>query len=480
MKPTVKLLKGNSCGYPVNSDNDITGKSCTLNEFEHSLNNQSGNLICIAGLDGKFHYVNTNFCNTLGYSREFILSQPYTHFIHPDDIQTTLEVLKYLFMEKNYIHSFKNRYIKSNGDIINFEWRGTFDEQKKCIYATAKDISKESFIKIKYENQKNQFSYPQELVKIGFWSYNLFTLELTWSREMFAIYESNQPDISVHKLEIKHNNTFNEKPCNWQKINTNKKYREEILEIEHKLPSGKVKWIKETTEKIFNKNGELIRIEGISIDVTEIKLCKEKVFKIIEEKDILLKELHHRVKNNMQIISSMLNLQSNLIDDDNLKSLFSESQQRIKSMASVHDLLFQSPNFNTIDFRSYLNKLINDIINSFKAPAQEIALFLKTDEIRFSLDKAIPLGLLINELVTNSIKHGFKNRKNGSIYIQLSFMYNSKYELLYKDDGNGFDTESKIKEDSLGMMLVENLTEQLDGQLFRKTNSEKTCYKLLF
>jgi len=182
----------------------------------------------------------------------------------------------------------------------------------------------------------------------------------------------------------------------------------------------------------------------------------------------------------MQVISSMLNLQSNLIHDTKLKSIFSDSQQRIKSMASVHDLLYQASDYSTINFKCYLENLITDVINSFKAPEQEIRLILKTDDIQFSLNKAIPLGLLINELVTNSIKHGFKNRNKCKIFIQLNCKQKTNFELIYKDDGIGFQKETKISDDNLGMMLLENLTDQLDGQLFRKTTFGKTCYKLLF
>ncbi len=480
MKPTVNLLKSIFSNYVIPEDNEITGKSPTVNNLENSLSNSLKDLICITGLDGKIQYVSTNFCKQLGYPKIFIISHYYTQFIHPDDIQKTAEELKFLTIEKHKPHTFKNRYLKSNGEVLHIEWKVIYDEKKKCFFATSKDILKASIVNIVNQNQSEEIKPVNELFKIGLWSYNLLTSELTWSKEMFNIYEVNQPDASIHKIEIPKNNILNEDTCNWQIINTNKKYKEATDETEHVLPSGRVKWIQKTTENIFTNDDKLIQINGVCIDITEVKRCHEKVIKTIEEKDILLKELHHRVKNNMQVISSMLNLHSNRIGDESLKSIFSESQQRIKSMASVHDLLLQSPDFKTIDFKSYLENLTNDIINSFKAPGQEIALFLKTDEIKFSLDKAIPLGLLINELVTNSIKHGFKNRKNGKIYVQLNSGLNFKYELLYKDDGNGFQTESKIKEDSLGMMLVENLTDQLDGELYRKTSAKRTCYKLLF
>jgi PAS domain S-box-containing protein len=483
MKPTVKLQEGNSSCSTISLERNLTDTLCALNGTNNLLKNPSGSFLCIAGLDGKFRFVNSKFCLALGYSRTYLLSKPYVHFIHPEDIQKTIEEIKFLVNENKNIYKFRNRYIRSNGKTIHLEWMSTFDAHKNRIFATAKEISQETFLDTEEfitETQKTSTPSIQKMVKIGFWSYNIQSSEITWSKEMFDIYESNQPNLRYHNIEIQPNNILNENNAKWQKISINKKYREESIEIKQELPSGKVKWLKEISEKIYNQTGELIRIDGISLDLTEINLCQEKVNKIIQEKDILIKELHHRVKNNMQVISSMLNLQSNLIHDTKLKSIFSDSQQRIKSMASVHDLLYQASDYSTINFKCYLENLITDVINSFKAPEQEIRLILKTDDIQFSLNKAIPLGLLINELVTNSIKHGFKNRNKCKIFIQLNCKQKTNFELIYKDDGIGFQKETKISDDNLGMMLLENLTDQLDGQLFRKTTFGKTCYKLLF
>jgi PAS domain S-box-containing protein len=483
MKPTVKLQEGNSSCSTFSLERNLTDALCALNSTNNNLKNPSGSFLCIAGLDGKFRFVNSNFCRVLGYSRTYLISHPIVDFIHPQDIQRTVKEITFLINENKNIHKFRNRYIKSNGKIIHLEWMSTFDALKNCVFATAKEISQETFLDTEEcitETQKSSTPSIQEMIKIGFWSYNIQTSEISWSKEMFDIYEVNQPHSNYHNIETQSNQILNDNNTQWQKISINKKYREESSDIKQELPSGKVKWIKEISEKIYNQTGSLIRIDGISLDMTEIILCQEKVNKIIQEKDILIKELHHRVKNNMQVISSMLNLQSNLIQDNQLKSIFSDSQQRIKSMASVHDLLYQASDYSTINFKSYLENLVNDIINSFKTPEQEIKLILKTDDIEFSLNKAIPLGLLINELVTNSIKHGFKNRKKCKISIQLNCKLKTHFELNYKDDGNGFQTESVINEDNLGMMLLENLTDQLDGQLYRNTSMGKTCYKLLF
>jgi PAS domain S-box-containing protein len=483
MKPNVKLQVGNSSCAKFSLDSNVTDALCALNSTNSSLKNSSENILCIGGLDGKFRFVNSNFCIELGYSRKNLISKPYTDFIHPDDIYKTEQEIKFLINENKNIHKFRNRYLKSNGNILYLEWMSTFDSHKKCIYATAKKISEEAYLNVKEydsEHQRSSLLHTQKIVKIGFWSYNIQTSEISWSKEMFDIYEANKPQFNYHNFENEPNQLVNDNRAQWQKISVNKKYREESSNIKQELPCGKVKWIKEISEKIYNQSGELIRIDGITLDMTEIIRCQEKVNKIIQEKDILIKELHHRVKNNMQVISSMLNLQSNLIQDTQLKSIFSDSQRRIKSMASVHDLLYQASDYSTINFKSYLENLISDIINSFKNPEQNIKLLLKIDEIQFSLNKAIPLGLLINELVTNSIKHGFKNRKNCKIQIELNCKLKTHYELHYKDDGNGFQSDNITSTDNLGMMLLENLTDQLEGQLFRKTAFGKTCYKLIF
>ena len=126
------------------------------------------------------------------------------------------------------------------------------------------------------------------------------------------------------------------------------------------------------------------------------------------EKEILLKEIHHRVKNNLQIITSLLSIQSAFIDDDFLKTIFSNSQRRISSMALVHEMLYQTENLSKINYKNYLKDLSDSIYASFDRP-QNIRIKTQSNEIYFSIETAVPLGLIINEIITNSLKHGFKN-----------------------------------------------------------------------
>jgi two-component sensor histidine kinase len=296
---------------------------------------------------------------------------------------------------------------------------------------------------------------------------------------MFDIYESNQPNLRYHNIEIQPNNILNENNAKWQKISINKKYREESIEIKQELPSGKVKWLKEISEKIYNQTGELIRIDGISLDLTEINLCQEKVNKIIQEKDILIKELHHRVKNNLQVISSILNLQSSYVSDPSTLDILQESQNRIKSMSFIHETLYRTTDFSSINFSEYIKSLSHNLIQSYTLQNCKVDFVADIDTIEMSIDQSIPCGLIVNELVSNALKYAFKDRKKGKLMIELK-ENGKQVSLRVSDDGVGLPENFKFeKNDSLGVQLVYSLTEQLDGTI--EVNSEKgTSFLITF
>lgn len=185
----------------------------------------------------------------------------------------------------------------------------------------------------------------------------------------------------------------------------------------------------------------------------------------ISEKEILLKEIHHRVKNNMQIISSLLNLQSKSINDEKIMHLFKESQNRVKSMALIHEKLYAESNFAKIDISSYIWSLANYLFRNFSDLSENIKLEINTEKIMLDIDSAIPCGLIINELVTNSIKYAFPDKTSGKITI--SFKQQKNHNILtIKDNGIGIPAEIDINNIStLGYDLVNALTDQLHGSL---------------
>lgn len=216
---------------------------------------------------------------------------------------------------------------------------------------------------------------------------------------------------------------------------------------------------------IKNNDGGVIEVSGMGIDITENKLYEEKITQSLKEKEVLLKEVHHRVKNNMQVISSILNLQSSYVTDQYALNLLKESQNRIKTMAYIHESLYQNKTFTSINFSEYISTLSSNILQSYAASSQKVKLELDIQKIILNLDTSIPAGLIINELVTNSIKHAFTESNEGIIYINLHTKDNVLF-LEVSDNGKGFPKEVDFKNtNSLGLQLVNTLVEQLNGKL---------------
>jgi PAS domain S-box-containing protein len=215
---------------------------------------------------------------------------------------------------------------------------------------------------------------------------------------------------------------------------------------------------------VFDKD-QIIEVSGIAHDITATKQNEDKLTQSLKEKEVLLKEVHHRVKNNMQIISSILNLQSSYTTDNNILNLLRESQNRIKTMAYIHESLYQNKTFSSINFNDYLSQLTNNIIHSYSVSPEKMKLIVNCEKTILNLDISIPLGLIINELVTNSIKHAFPATSKGNITINLKTQ-NKCVFLTVEDNGVGIDPDmSPENSGSLGLQLVLTLIDQIDGKI---------------
>ncbi len=188
----------------------------------------------------------------------------------------------------------------------------------------------------------------------------------------------------------------------------------------------------------------------------------------LKEKDLLLGEIHHRVKNNLAIVSSMLSMQRNFITDRKHLDLFKESENRIKSMALIHEKLYKSDDLARINFKDYINTLSNDLLNTYRTEdSGAIDLQLDVTDIYLGIDMAVPCGLLINELITNTLKHAFPNGREGDMYIGMRRLQDKRIELQIKDNGVGIPDDIDIRNtETLGMQLIVGVAEsQLNGEL---------------
>ena len=211
--------------------------------------------------------------------------------------------------------------------------------------------------------------------------------------------------------------------------------------------------------------------------INDKKENEQQIRQALEEKDILLKEVHHRVKNNLQVISSILNLQSSLVTDQKTLEILKESQSRIRTMSFIHESLYRAKDFSEIDFAEYLINLSKNLVNSYSI-SHSVKLKLDVKKVSLNLDQAIPCGLIVNEVITNSLKYAFPE---GDGIIELSVSENDQeITLSISDNGVGLPKDVQEKsQNSLGMQLIEALTDQLDGQM-KIENNTGTKYLLTF
>ncbi|ADZ08700.1 signal transduction histidine kinase [Methanobacterium lacus] len=217
--------------------------------------------------------------------------------------------------------------------------------------------------------------------------------------------------------------------------------------------------------------GTVLGIVCIGNNIIDIKNAEDKIKTSLQEKELLLRELHHRVKNNLQIISSLINLQSQGIKNKEDLEIFRESQSRVKSMAIIHEKLYQSTDLSNINFRDYIQSLVSYLVSYYSKEMIKIEMDVNEDLV-LNMDTAVPCGLIINELFINSLKHAFEGRSNGRITIKLSLDDETPecYVLEVADNGVGLPPDVDLNNpQKLGLQLVVSLTNQLDGKIFVDT-----------
>lgn len=226
-----------------------------------------------------------------------------------------------------------------------------------------------------------------------------------------------------------------------------------------------------------NENGLVERVMGITQDVTERKRSKKIIEDSLKEKTTLLSEIHHRVKNNLAIVSGLLELQKNEIDNHKVKQIFEQSINRIISIAMVHELMYKSPELSSVNIHTYLDMLIPAISRTMKDDSKDVEFMIDIADQKLNINEAIPLGLLLNELITNSFKYAFKDIERGVITIDLSVSAN-KIHVLYEDNGKGFPPGVSFEEPkNLGLNLIHAQLQQIESEYTVNTESK---FKLEF
>ncbi|WP_413162647.1 sensor histidine kinase [Capilliphycus salinus ALCB114379] len=233
--------------------------------------------------------------------------------------------------------------------------------------------------------------------------------------------------------------------------------------VEHRvIVEEEVRWMQWINRAIFNDAGEIIEYQSVGRDISERKEAEK-----LKQQQTLLKEIHHRVKNNLQVICSLLRLQSRFVQDPVVKAKFKESQNRVKSMALIHEKLYQSDDFRRIKLDEYIKDLTKTILRTYTVNTSQISLETDIDpNIFLDFDTLTPCGLIICELVSNSIKYAFEPNTPGLIWIRATLDNEQNLTLIIGDNGQGLPSDFDLDNvKTLGLQLVQDLTAQLQGKL---------------
>jgi PAS domain S-box-containing protein len=266
-----------------------------------------------------------------------------------------------------------------------------------------------------------------------------------WAEIMHPDYREQMTDYLVNYV-IKLGNEFN------------KEYK-----IIRKI-DGKEYWVHGLGNLEFDEYGNAVRMFGTIQDITERKEAQNLVMASLKEKEILLKEIHHRVKNNFQMIISLIVLQTQNIKDETILNIFEDLQVRLRSMSLIHELMYRTENFAELDVKNYIENLSQYLMKTYSA-SNRVELVLELEKHFLDLDTIIPCGLIVNEIMTNSLKYAFSDGTYGQIKIIFK-KENDEFYLNISDDGIGINGKLNFDNiESLGLRLVDLLAKQLNGKL---------------
>lgn len=380
----------------------------------------------------------------------------------------------------------KKDYIEERGEVHRRVFiNPIFDDKRKIneISCIANDITDSKLYEKKLVNQTAKLTAIFDSSHHYIWTIDRQERLTSFNKNYFDIISSlynTKPYLGLvlNRGILSHDNDYNKLLKHHYKIAFEGKATTFEVEILNK--HNKKVHLEVFLNPIFEKD-RVVEVSGIAHNITEKKQAQQKIELSLKEKEILLREVHHRVKNNMQVVSSILNLQSSYVSDEYALALLKESQNRIKTMAIIHESLYQNKSFSSVNFSEYVRTLISNIIHSYSYSREKIRIALNLEEVILPLDTSIPAGLIINELVTNAIKHAFPGLRQGTISLDLKSHENFVF-LALKDDGVGFgENKSFQNSNSLGLQLVNTLIEQIDGKYeFESTRDIGTEVKITF
>ena len=430
--------------------------------------------------NGNIVDVNGSWLDKLGYERSEVVGKWFGNFIDPESVVTFKENISHI-INNGELLDVNFDMIHKNGDIINvaidckavYDLGGNF-QQTNCIFTDKSEQKRaEKALKKSEQYYKTIFENTGTATVI-IEDDNTISLINTEFEKLYGYYKDDiEGKKGWHQFVDDKFIPMMDRYHKARRIKPESAPRN--YEFDFIDSNGSLKNIFATVAIIPGTKKSLVSLQ----DITERIIAENSLKNSLKDKDMLMREIHHRVKNNLQIISSLLNLQSQYIKDKYALDIFSDSQNRVRSMAIIHEKLYKSESMSKIDFGDYISDLADSLFYNYNVNRSRIKLNKNMDKIYFNVDTAIPCGLIINELITNCLKHAFPDDINGHVSIDL-LKIEDKYVLNVKDSGVGFPDYIDYKNtESLGLQLVTNLVNQIDGTI--ELDKEKgSSFKIIF
>ncbi len=455
-------------------------KLATTQKFNKSIIESSLDMIVATDIDSRINEFNLAAQKTFGYNRDEVIGKPVS-IIYADE-EEYKQVQDVLHKEGVCAQEIVNKR-KDGSLFISFLSASTLKDEEGKVFGAmgvSRDITaaKKAEEELRLSEERHRAVYDQAYIGIArIGRVGRFLLVNQRLCDMFG-YASEE----LYKkafFELTHPSEVGESLKKWDALLSGeiKNFTSEQIYL-HK--NGSQIYANLTVSLVRDTTGSPNYYVAVFEDITVRKQQEKELQESLKEKEVLLKEVHHRVKNNMQVISSILNLQSSYIKDEAAIEMLKESQDRIKSMAFIHESLYQGKNLSHVKFSEYVRNLVGNLFHTYGINKKGLKLKFDLDEVFLNLDTSIPCGLILNELISNALKYAFKDRETGTLSVTLKKLEGGKLKLEIADDGKGFPKEINWKDtESLGLQLVVTLAGQIRGDIQMETK-KGTTFTIVF